>query len=276
MTQITQITQSGGNTNLRLRKACFTLNNYSEDEFTQLLRNFADMKYVIGKEIGDEGTPHLQGYVEFGKQLSFKQLKKINNRTHWERPIGTREQNRKYCCKEGNFVSTLPIPLNERLLNKYSDVVWKQWQQFVIDIVQGEPDTRTVHWFWERSGNVGKSFLCKYLYLKYDALICSGKKDDVFNQVKIWLDNHDQESPKLVICDIPRSGVDFVNYGVLEKLKDGLLYSGKYEGGVCALDNMHVICFANEPPQQDTMSLDRWAIKRIVNGTSEDDDCAGS
>ena len=263
MTQITQITQSEGNTNPRFRKVAFTLNNYTDSEFTQLLDSFADMKYAIGKEVGEEGTPHLQGYVEFGKQLSLNQLKKINNRMHIEKCRGNREQNRKYCCKEGNFVSTLPVPLNERLLNKYSDVIWKDWQSRIIEIISREPDNRTVHWFYEESGNVGKSFLCKYLYLKHDALICSGKKDDVFNQVKIWLDSQDEESPPLVICDIPRSGYDFVNYGVLEKLKDGLLYSGKYEGGVCALDNMHVVCFANEAPLSGQMSHDRWDIQRI-------------
>ena len=54
-----------------------------------------------------------------------------------------------------------------------------------------------------------------------------------------------------------------MNYGVLEKLKDGLLYSGKYEGGVCVLDNLHVICFANEAPLAGVVSSDRWDIKRL-------------
>lgn len=265
MSQITQITQSEGNTNLRFRKVVFTLNNYTELEFTQLLKSFADFKYVIGKEIGEEcGVPHLQGYVEFGKQVSFKQLKGINNRMHIERAKGTRKQNVEYCSKEGNVVSNIPLPLKIRLLQEYDEVVWKPWQKCVLDIVESQPDTRTIHWFWEEGGNVGKSFLCKYLYLKYNAIIGTGKKDDVFNQVKNWMDENDEQSPSMMICDIPRSMMGYVNYSVYEKLKDGLLYSGKYEGGVCALDRLHVICFANEPPQFVEVSRDRWECYKIT------------
>ena len=263
MSKITQNTQDEGNTNPRLRKVCFTLNNYSEEEYTQILNSFNGMKYTIGKEVGEEGTPHLQGYVEFGRQLSFKQLKKINERAHWEKPRGNKEQNQKYCSKEGDFVDTFPIPREKRLLVKYDDVVWKEWQQTVIDIISEEPDNRTIHWFYEEDGNVGKSFLCKYLYLKHDAIICSGKKDDVFNQVKNWMDLRPYEFPRVVLCDIPRSAAGFINYSVFEKLKDGLLYSGKYEGGVCALDNIHLICFANDEPTYYEVSEDRWNIMKI-------------
>lgn len=264
MSEITQNTQNEGNTNPRFRKVCFTLNNYSEEEFTQILRSFVDYKYVIGKEVGEGGTPHLQGYVEFGRQLSLKQLKEINNRMHIEKTRGTRAQNLKYCRKEGDFISTFPVPLKERLLNEYKDVKWNNWQKSIINMIECDvPDNRSINWFYEETGNVGKSFLCKYLYLKYDAVICSGKKDDVFNQVKNWMDCHDEESPKVIICDIPRCAYDYVNYGVLEKLKDGLIYSGKYEGGVCALENLFVFCFANEAPLSDTMSKDRWKIVKI-------------
>ena len=50
MTQITQITQSEGNTNPRFRKVAFTLNNYTDSEFTQLLDSFADMNMQLEKK----------------------------------------------------------------------------------------------------------------------------------------------------------------------------------------------------------------------------------
>ena len=85
----------------------------------------------------------------------------------------------------------------------------------------------------------------------------------MFNQVKNWMDLRPYEFPRVVLCDIPRSAAGFINYSVFEKLKDGLLYSGKYEGGVCALDNIHLICFANDEPTYYEVSEDRWNICKI-------------
>ena len=62
------------------------------------------------------------------------------------------------------------------------------------------------------------------------------------------------------MLDIPRHQLDYVGYGALEQLKNGMIYSGKYEGGTCLFDNPHVIVFANEPPKIEKMSLDRWKI----------------
>ncbi len=267
--EITQNTQSGGNTKLRFRKVCFTLNNWNENEFTHLLKVFNEggYKYIIGKEKGEkEETPHLQGYVEFGRQLSFKQVKEINQRLHIERPRGNKKQNITYCSKDGDFISTFPVERRIRLLNGYKEVIWKNWQLEILGIIEdGAKDARSIYWYYENSGNVGKSFLCKYIYLKYDAIICSGKKDDVFNQVLKWLEIHEEdEDPKIIVCDIPRSSQEYVNYGAIEKLKDGLFYSGKYEGGICAFESPIVICMANCMPDTSSMSYDRWKIKKIT------------
>jgi hypothetical protein len=45
---------------------CFTLNNWTEEEYVQIVQSFSQggHNYVIGKEVGENGTPHLQGYVE--------------------------------------------------------------------------------------------------------------------------------------------------------------------------------------------------------------------
>ena len=292
--ELLKLLKSRGNTNPRLRRMSFTLNNYTDIEFTHLLTEFEKYKYIIGKEVGESGTPHLQGYVEFGKQVSFTQIKKINKRMHFASSKGNRKENVKYCSKDGDFVTNIPVERNIRLLSRYENVVWKDWQAKIIQIIETGKDccsrnfldektgpetavpdffldeknssrfARKIWWFWEKNGNVGKSFLCKYLYLKYDAIICNGKKDDVFNQVNTWLQKHeDDEDPKVVVCDVPRSAIEYFNYGALEKLKDGLFYSGKYEGGICAFDPPVVICCANSLPNLGEMSMDRWEIYDI-------------
>lgn len=141
---------------------------------------------------------------------------------------------------------------------KYSNVTWKQWQQDVLDIVSKEPDSRTINWYWEENGNVGKSFLAKYLKLSKNTIIADGKKDNVFNQLNVMLEA--KKEPEIIILDIPRHGRDYMNYGVIEQLKDGCIYSGKYEGGDCIIDDVHVIIFANFPPEETKFSKDRWNI----------------
>lgn len=87
-----------------LRNFCFTLNNYSEDEFQELLELPEGFKYlVMGKEVGKEGTPHLQGYVQLKSSMRFGTLKKRFPRMHVEQAKGTWENNYSYCTKDGDF-----------------------------------------------------------------------------------------------------------------------------------------------------------------------------
>lgn len=83
----------------------FTLNNWSEEEF-KTLEDFAKRNAVyaiIGKETGEGGTPHLQGYVYLTKRKRLEQLKRLSRRCHWEKAKGTPEQNRQYCSKDQDF-----------------------------------------------------------------------------------------------------------------------------------------------------------------------------
>jgi hypothetical protein len=85
------------------RRFCFTLNNYEEDDLAAF-HNAPDRAYVIiGKEIGANGTPHLQGYITFFKTKRIGGLKAINGRAHWEIAKGNTAQNILYCSKEGDF-----------------------------------------------------------------------------------------------------------------------------------------------------------------------------
>jgi len=93
------------------RAWCFTLNNYDELDITQLriykpLQFFSntDIRYCIfGKETGESGTKHLQGYIELSKPQRLSGMKKILDKAHWEIRRGSREQARDYCKKDGDF-----------------------------------------------------------------------------------------------------------------------------------------------------------------------------
>lgn len=277
MEHLEQSGTGGGNTNsppTKGRRWCFTLNNWTDTELEQMERYFGTCSevFIIGKEIGeDKKTPHLQAYAEFKNPVAFTSLKKKLPRAHIEKARGNRDANFKYCSKEGCFLEKGMMPfrakLAQRAMDRYDGVVWRAWQQQVIDIIESPPDDRTVHWFWETTGNVGKSFLAKYIVLKYGAIIADGKKNDVFHQVMMAIDS--EKEPRLIVLDIPRHNIEYVNYGVLEQLKNGLIYSGKYEGGQCAFPSPHVIVFANTPPVTREMSLDRWHIVNIDGNQDE-------
>jgi len=89
------------------RKAyCFTLNNYTEDEYNTLLGVCeAESRYaVIGREVGESGTPHLQGYICFKRAYRFSTIKdRYLPRCHIEVAAGSPGSNLRYCSKSGNF-----------------------------------------------------------------------------------------------------------------------------------------------------------------------------
>lgn len=272
---VAQTALSGGNTKLptrnRARSWCFTLNNYTEEEYdfivAQWLKGFEGW-YIVGKEVGENGTPHLQGYIEFKHQTAFSTIKKFLPRAHIEKAKGSRADNYKYCSKGKDFVCnfepdgnkiTLRDRIKSRLLETtYKDVIWRPWQKDILDLIARPADSRSVVWIWEPHGNIGKSFLCKYIKLTRRAIIADGKKDNVLNQLNGMLEA--ELEPEVVILDIPRHGKDYMNYGLIEQLKDGCLYSGKYEGGDCIIDNVHVLIFANFEPDESKFSDDRWNI----------------
>lgn len=271
-----------GNTNnpiakeKRCRKWCITLNNYTEDELNDFLDTINTRKYlyIIGREVGKEGTPHLQIYLESKNPVNFSSIKKINNRFHIEKAKGNRKQNYIYCSKENNFITNIEIEetIEEKekrrmemiLEDEYKDVEWKEFQKEILDIINGEVSRRKIYWFWETTGNIGKSYIFKYIALKYPkkVILGNGKMADVFNQINKHIENGNE--PEIVLLDVPRDYAEnYFNYGGLENIKNGCFYSGKYEGGKCIFKIPHIIVIANEEPNYTKLSKDRYEVKDL-------------
>ncbi len=85
------------------RNFCFTCNNYTKKDIEDHLA-LKHSYIIIGKETGQEGTPHLQGYVELKKQMRFKAIKKLLPKTHFEKRKGTAQQAADYCKKDDDYV----------------------------------------------------------------------------------------------------------------------------------------------------------------------------
>jgi hypothetical protein len=90
----------------RYRNICFTINNYDDIDVNSLKLLFSDKgKYLVyGHEVGDSGTPHLQGYIELKGQYVLNTLKKYLPRAHIEARRGTPQEAAEYCKKDGDFI----------------------------------------------------------------------------------------------------------------------------------------------------------------------------
>ena len=87
----------------RARAWCFTINNYTIEEINAC--DEIECNYIIyGDEIGDTGTPHLQGYIEFENAKTLTSVRKsLGGRAHVEQRRGTPAQASDYCKKQGVF-----------------------------------------------------------------------------------------------------------------------------------------------------------------------------
>jgi len=84
---------------------CFTINNPRRSHpgrpgDLELIKSWVFNYLVVQLEVGEEGTPHLQGFVQFPKEMRLKQLKKdCHKKAHWEPRRGSAYQASHYCKK---------------------------------------------------------------------------------------------------------------------------------------------------------------------------------
>lgn len=93
---------------------CFTLNNWTTEEYEQIKRRHGGIYIVVGQELGESGTPHLQGFVSYSVRRTLQRVKKLlGNRIHLEPARGTPAQAAEYCKKEGNYWEDGNLPTGQ-------------------------------------------------------------------------------------------------------------------------------------------------------------------
>lgn len=241
-----------------LYKYDFTINNWTTEEFKLLCQTMSSVakKCVIGSEVGEQGTPHLQCYVSLRLKMRIVQIRQLPG---LQRASFRKCRNEaaliEYCQKE-TVLFSIGIAKPVRTI-----AVLRPWQAKIEQLFFTEPDDRKIHWFWEGKGNVGKSAFTKYMIVKHKALYCDGgKKSDLINLVF----NNDMDQCKCVIWDLPRSTKGNISYATLECVKNGMVCNTKYETGVKCFNPPHIFVFANFPPEEpESLSADRWIIEEL-------------
>lgn len=247
----------------RYRRFVFTLNNPTEHEFGAVEAFLQNCQFwVFQKEEGKAGTHHLQGYFEYKNPKEWDSLRK-KLRWHLEPARGSRFQSWNYCTKvstriEGPWFSER---LSEILEDPLQGKELYPWEVELNTILSSPPEQRKIYWYWDKRGNTGKTtFMRSYRLRHEDCLVISGKSSDV--KFAFFKRGEEKTWPRTVFYNVSRSLEKFVSYEVLETLKDGVGFSGKYESQDGVWPIPHVIVFANFEPDYACLSNDRW---RVVN-----------
>lgn len=238
----------------------FTYNNYDPTivpHLVETLKRFA-YKGKIQSEVGENGTPHLQGMIwchEKHRDTEFKLPKQI----HWK-TLKDVDNIRDYCGKNETHDGLFRFSWGFPKIPTTIETLYP-WQKNIEDIFLSEPDDRKIYWYWESEGGIGKSAFVKYMVIKHKCLFCDGgKKADLINLVF----NNDMDTCRAVIWDLPRATRGKISYTTLESIKNGLVCNTKYETGVKAFEPPHIFVFANYPPDNPTdLSADRWVITEL-------------
>lgn len=245
------------------------MSNYGKAHLAHLAHPFYSAnqliyRYAFQEESGEEGTPHLQGVVYFKNPVSFTTVKQWNLRLHVER---SRDVTRsvQYCTnlekRVGRvFTSGFDAPRDDLGLIQEGD--FYDWQRALLAETGGQPHPRKIIWYYDQDGGCGKTELCRHMVANVDGtlfLTSAQGKDLVHQVVKA------RRPPKLVILNLSRQSEGAFSYASVESIKDGLVFSGKYEGGSKLFPRPHVVIFSNWYPDLTKLSLDRWDIRVLLS-----------
>jgi len=245
----------------------FTLNNWTDEEYTQMsqwLQGYCK-KWVVGKEIGpNSGRPHLQGTFALNTKRRLTEVKKIiGPRYHLEACIDP-AASLIYCAKDGDYISHGVMGwelTGTRVQHSVAAEIitdLRPWQKSILEILQSQPDCRTIHWIYEKIGGVGKTEFSKYCIYHLNTLyIQKAKYSDIMNAA------FNTRNLNSFIIDTPRSSKNYVSYDALESVKSGIITNHKYEYGQNLIPWPHVLVFANYPPALEKLSKDRWKVYTI-------------
>ncbi len=262
MTEKTIVKRSNGAKNWT-----FTWNNYPENWMALMAPGLEGSKFIVGYEVGESGTPHLQGYVEFPVKVRAVGYKDMPKQIHWEIARASRKKNIEYCAKDNNIdpLSTLrpPRPLPE--IGLYG------WQLEARDRLDKPADNRTIDWWWSDQGSMGKSSFVRWVVTNRNAIVCSGKASDMKHMIVKYKEKND-DYPEIVIFDVPRSSAKYLSYTGIEEIKNGVFASSKYETDMIVMPYPHVVVLANFPPDMDNidMSSDRFVANHIETWIKDD------
>jgi hypothetical protein len=242
------------------KRWCFTLNNYDDNDISSISSKFRDVAQsaLIGAEVGEEGTPHLQGFIEF--EIKCRPTSHgLSSRIHWEKCKGTKEQNLKYCSKEGNVIFEFGLPKPLVLLNECD---MYPYQKMLLAYAEKDIEDRGILWIYGDK-NIGKTQVLKVLCNPngvYKASILPTSRKHALAQVQR------AELCETFVFNLTADESLYQTnsmFSIIESLKDGLFSTafGTDNNSMCVRNSSRVIVVANNPPDGRKTEIDRNRFK---------------
>lgn len=131
----------------------------------------------------------------------------------------------------------------------------REWQQALYSKLILPPNPREINFIVDATGNSGKSWFARYYSDLHDnsQIIVPGKKADMALTIS--------DCSRVFFLDCPKSKQgDFIQYDFLEELKNGYVFSPKYESKNKSFPTPHVVVLMNEIPDKSKLSEDRYNI----------------
>lgn len=158
--------------------------------------------------------------------------------------------------KHHTWIDKVKIILKQKkaddcLKEKVKDFVPNEHQVSYLNSIDTQT-TREVTWVYDKEGNTGKSYLSDYLISQGWQCFPNSKNEHLTYAI--------QPEAKGFIFDFSRSLQERVNYDIIEQVKNGRIFSSKYQSATKYFPVPKIIVMANFMPDMTKLSLDRWKI----------------
>lgn len=132
-----------------------------------------------------------------------------------------------------------------------------EWQSELVQYLDEEPaHPRQIRFYVDEDGGKGKSWVQDYCFSEWPdrvLLMSVGKIADLASTVETDKD--------IFLFNVGRDCMQYLQYPILEALKDRKVFSPKYQSRMKILDKRpHVIVFCNEQPDMSKLTADRYEI----------------
>lgn len=269
-----------GNDGRDKREECIGILN---EQFTTAEREGTIIYAIMGREMGESGTHHIQGHVYFSKKKRFMAAKTLIDRRAWLATARFPKESVEYCKKDGEFIEIGKWTSNQGKRNDLAGArelldtgcsikefqeayfdVWVKYPSGIQGYMKAHAKKRVleepleVHWYWGKAGT-GKTHKVHELEEAFE------RPENLWiamdNTFK-WFDGYDGH--EAVLFD-DFDHIDTEHLSVFKKCLDKYNYRVQVKGGSVAWVPLRIYFTSNrslEEVIEDLQECHHEAIRR--------------